>query len=792
MRADGKNWLTYTPPTGISKTGALDFSWLNDGPVGKHGHVTTKDGHFVFEDGTPVKFFGVNLGFEIARPDKKVAEVVAEDLYRSGANMARIHAIDCSYGGIIDYKQETTQHFDPVELDKLDYLIYCLREKGIYLHLDMTAGRIFKAADGFNEEELEYLSRNARAVRFFDERIIKLESEFITNYLTHRNPYTGLRYCDDPAVAIVQYTNENSITWYQLPGTRTAFDKVLDMRFNVWLCDKYGSRDAVMAAWTNADGLCFLGDEEDPFAGTVRRPPLSSWGEPLTEWNNPVDAVNPPIRHAEHMAFLREIEENTFKGVYKMIRDLGYKSAINLSNYPEAAVDVKMNSLGDVMEKNPYWNHPLGPYQPPAQFFPHSMADTDPRIPQYVHFSHSLGVASRGRVADKPFMITEWNAGNPTDFRADALFQMASYGAFQDWDGFTLFIYSFYGDEETFFNENRFDSFFISHVDPSMWAQFGIAAAIFRLGLVSKAKNAVELAVSKEDMLVQSAEFWRLPMLIPFVSKFGYRFFDEVFASDADLAVSVGCTASGDYSKAKKALVQSYNPFCDAMQKDKNRQAWLDRHTECGSKTVAVGDGNLLVGKKTAVYDGGVSNVTLGGKDADAVLTAAMRGLGLISDKQGWYDDKVVTDTDEITYDVRNGHFRVATDRIAIYAGKANGLCPVGQGTLQTENPWAGVALFPLDGETIRKSRHFLVYAMGRCTNTDRQWDGDKLITYGEAPIIYENVVGKLTVPSDFTCAEGWLLDSVGNRGSCISTDSAENGFAVTLGGGHMYEIIVK
>ena len=74
MRADGKNWLTYTPPTGISKTGALDFSWLNDGPVGKHGHVTTKDGHFVFEDGTPVKFFGVNLGFEIARPDKKVAE----------------------------------------------------------------------------------------------------------------------------------------------------------------------------------------------------------------------------------------------------------------------------------------------------------------------------------------------------------------------------------------------------------------------------------------------------------------------------------------------------------------------------------------------------------------------------------------------------------------------------------------------------------------------------------------------------------------------------------------------
>ena len=276
MRADGKKWLTYDPPIGLSKTGALDFSWLNDGPVGNHGFVTTKNGHFVFEDGTPVKFFGVNLGFQMARPDKKVAEAVAEDLYRSGANMARIHAIDCTYGGIIDYNQETTQHFDPVELDKLDYLFYCLREKGMYIHMDMTAGRAFKAADGFTDEELEYLSENARAVRFFDERIIQLECKFITDYLTHRNPYTGLRYVDDPAVAIVQYTNENSITWYQIPGTRTAFDKVLKMRFNVWLCDKYGSRDAAAAPMLFSCCITF------PYKGVTRRfEATPEWGKTL-------------------------------------------------------------------------------------------------------------------------------------------------------------------------------------------------------------------------------------------------------------------------------------------------------------------------------------------------------------------------------------------------------------------------------------------------------------------------------------------------------------------------------
>ena len=792
MQADGKKWLAYDPPIGLSKTGALDFSWLNDGPVGKHGHVTTKDGHFIFEDGTPVKFFGVNLGFEVARPDKKVAEVVAEDLYRSGANMARIHAIDCPYGGIIDYKQETTQEFDPVELDKLDYLIYCLREKGIYVHLDTTAGRTYKAADGFNDAELDYLSFKARAVRFFDERIIKLESEFITKYLTHRNPYTGLRYVDDPAVAIVQYTNENSITWYQIPGTRTAFDDVLDMRFNVWLCDKYGSRQALEQAWTNADGLCFLGADEDPFAGTVKRPPLSSWGEPLTEWNNPVDAEHPPIRHAEHMAFLRELEENTFKGVYKMIRDLGFKSCINLSNYPEAALDVKMNTLGDVMEKNPYWNHPLGPYQPPAKFFPHSMADTDPRVPQYVHFSHSLGVASRARAAGKPFMITEWNAGNPTDFRADALFQIAAYGAFQDWDGFTLFIYSFKGDEKSFFGNRHFHTYFNANVDPAMWAQFGIAAAIFRLGLVKTARNTVDMAVSSEDLLAQSADFWRLPMIIPFVSKFGYYFFDKAYDGNADLVISPGNTASGDYSKAKHALVQSYNPFCDAMQKDKNRQAWLDRHTEKDAETTLLAGGLLKQGKKTAVFDAGVSNVTLGGEEADVVLTQVMRNFGLISGQQGWFDEKIVTDTEEITYDIRHGHFRVDTDRVAVFAGKSKGIWPVGQGSFRTENDRARIALFPLDGKTIEKSQHLLVYAMGRCTNTDRQWDGDTLIAHGTAPIIYETVEGTLSVKSKAKQAEGWMLDAIGNRVRQIPTEATENGFAVTLGGGHLYEILVK
>lgn len=788
MRADGTKWLAYEPPIGKSKTGALDFSWLNDAPAGKHGYVTSQGDQFVFEDGTPVKFFGVNLGFEAAMPEKTMAEAVAEDLYRSGANMARIHATDCTWGGIIDYSRETTDHFDLARLDRLDYLIHCLRQKGIYIHLDMTAGRGFKAADGFTEEELQYAGANVRAVRFFDERIIRLEKEYITRYMTHRNPYSGLTYAEDPAVAIVQYTNENSITWYQIPGTVTAFDKMLDLRFNLWLADKYGSRQALQEAWTNADGVCTLQETEDPFAGTVIRPPLSSWGEPLTEWNLGPQEVRAPVRHAEFMAFLRQIEEKTFLGVYDMLRGLGYRGNINLSNYPEAALDLKMHALGDVTEKNPYWNHPIGDYVPPSRFYTEEMASIDPRVPRAVHNSHSVGISSRGRVAGKPFMITEWNATNTTPFRADALFQMAAYGAFQNWSGFTLFIYTFEGTDEGFFHKKHFDTFFTSNIDPAMWAQFGIAAAIFRLGLVQKARNRVELGVSEQDILVQSSDFWRLPMLIPFVSGFGYRFFDEVCTTDADLVISAGNTASGDYQNAKRALVQSYNPFCDALQHCKDRNAWLDLHTEPGATAESLAGGTVKLGADRAVFDAGVSNMTLGGEQADQVLTCVMRHFGLLNDYQGWFTDKVISDTGELIYHVANGNFTVDTDKVAVFAGITAGIHIFGGCTLQTQNDRAAIAVFPLDGKAIPVSSHLLVYVMGRCENTDRIWEGDTMMVHGTEPIIYENITGTLTIPGSGE-AIAWCLDPIGNRVREIPAMQTDNSLAVTLGGGHLYEI---
>ena len=54
------NWFPFNP-TDYYKPGSLNMSdWL-DKPAGKHGFLQITGKDFAFEDGTPVKFWGVNI-----------------------------------------------------------------------------------------------------------------------------------------------------------------------------------------------------------------------------------------------------------------------------------------------------------------------------------------------------------------------------------------------------------------------------------------------------------------------------------------------------------------------------------------------------------------------------------------------------------------------------------------------------------------------------------------------------------------------------------------------------------
>ena len=86
--------MTKPPPTWEPWT----FSHLLDAPAGKHGHVTVKDGHFYFADGTRARFIGFNLPTRSNTPDHETADKLAARFASLGVNVIRLHAADAPIG----------------------------------------------------------------------------------------------------------------------------------------------------------------------------------------------------------------------------------------------------------------------------------------------------------------------------------------------------------------------------------------------------------------------------------------------------------------------------------------------------------------------------------------------------------------------------------------------------------------------------------------------------------------------------------------------------------------------
>ena len=117
-------------PLNINESAAkVEFdmtNWLHK-PAGKHGFVQIDNDRFVFEDGTPVKFWGTNIASEKPFMPAAEAEAWSEWLARYGFNAVRFHKFTWRAN---DGIQSTVVTDD--KWKNFDYLCYQLREKGIY------------------------------------------------------------------------------------------------------------------------------------------------------------------------------------------------------------------------------------------------------------------------------------------------------------------------------------------------------------------------------------------------------------------------------------------------------------------------------------------------------------------------------------------------------------------------------------------------------------------------------------------------------------------------------------
>lgn len=241
---------------------ATDVSFLNAKPAGTNGPIISQGGHFVeARTGKQIRFLGTNFAARAAFPSHADADKVAARIAKLGINIVRMHHMDNIDWGqsasIWDYTYKDRQHISPAQLDKLDYLVGQLKKHGVYVNLNLHVSRQFSAADGFPASVADIKFGYDKRVDEFDARMIALQKQYAHDLLSHVNPYTGLSYAADPAIAMVEINNENSLVgdpWAtygaDLNTLPEPFHKELTGLWNEWLVRKYRTNANLLSAWT--------------------------------------------------------------------------------------------------------------------------------------------------------------------------------------------------------------------------------------------------------------------------------------------------------------------------------------------------------------------------------------------------------------------------------------------------------------------------------------------------------------------------------------------------------------
>lgn len=508
----------------------IDMRFLLDGPAGKHGFLSVKDGHFRFSNGQRFKCWGVNItGWELGSallPPHKEAEIYAESLARLGVNCVRLHFLDMrkdqrvidgdggkgtippithTPSGLIDSRYDDSRHFDPDQVDRLHYLFAQFKQRGIYVDFNLNVGRSWKAGDGVPDHDLIGV---AKGVTYFGPELVALQKEYARMLLGLRNPYTGMRYADDPAVAIVEIVNENSLLEFwqrgwlrgeRVPGGANLqldltphYARILTDRYNDWLTHNRQPADLahlrMLAGVGQGAAIPFLrrGDFRDA----------------------------PRERFRAEIEFLTSVEIDFQQDMARFLREeVGVKSIImptaDHTYFIAGQPMMRSSARFDVMDSHVYWQHPA--------IYGHR---GDPMVNR-PDMSIPIKLA-RTAMTGKAFTVSEVNHPYPSDYGAEMIPTLAAYAALQDWDG--IFFYTFEAkllDKATPVIGDHFD---ITQ-DPVKIAQLPVGAMLFLRGDVAPARTVVQRNYST-DQIDEAARMPRalqpyftpgFPMTLPLV-----------------------------------------------------------------------------------------------------------------------------------------------------------------------------------------------------------------------------------------------------------------------------------
>ena len=350
----------------IEPGSALDVSFLLHRPAGVRGFVSTEGESFVYGDGSPARFWGVNISWQALYTPEDEVEAVARRLAMSGANLVRLTYWDGGPHGIFRTDLSNTTTVDPERLDRLDRFAAALKEQGVYLLLQLGMGRTYLKPDDLPETfEESYTAPDTRRSayrigRFFVPEIRDNDRKLFRTLLEHKNPYTGTKWKDEPAIAAMVLLNEDTL-YYRYGGMdpetlpASLYDRIRK-EWNRWLDDRYGgSRRSLVRHW----GEDALDRDEDPARGTAE-PPLDSLRQPA--WLNDPEEASREGRGNDWNRFLAVMNYRHYKTELEFIRSLGVRQPLapNAGGNFQAAEMENHVRLGDFFDEHATTTIPHG------------------------------------------------------------------------------------------------------------------------------------------------------------------------------------------------------------------------------------------------------------------------------------------------------------------------------------------------------------------------------------------------------------------------------------------------
>lgn len=215
---------------------------------GEADRVVVRSGHF-HKGRKRIRLWGVNLSFAANLPTHSDAERIARRMAAAGVNTVRLHHLDTSWYPRGWWKSKDGKGIEPEAFDRLDYFIDQFAKNGIYVNLNLHVGREHSRYIGLPKSNRGY----DKISNIFTPALVDAQKDFAREVLGHINKYRDVTYANDPAIAIVEITNENSFfMWSSEDTLRTLppyYAKILWGKYNEWLKGEYGTTSKLEDSW---------------------------------------------------------------------------------------------------------------------------------------------------------------------------------------------------------------------------------------------------------------------------------------------------------------------------------------------------------------------------------------------------------------------------------------------------------------------------------------------------------------------------------------------------------------